>query len=121
MKVPSIFTGVMLAVLLMAGSAQASTVTESYDFTLGNFVAFSGDGTVSPITSITGSFTLAFNPAVAARTSTMGITENSLNGVSALNGTISSLAVDTTHRILRFSSEHDGPARVAVPYRDRWG
>jgi hypothetical protein len=57
--------------------AQASTVTETYTFTLDNFVDIVGSSP-PPITSVSGSFTLTFDPTVAVSDQTTGITVNSL-------------------------------------------
>jgi hypothetical protein len=58
--------------------AHAGSVTETYDFSLGGFADFFGNAT-PPITSITGSFTLTFDPNVPTFTSTSGIVVNSLS------------------------------------------
>jgi hypothetical protein len=80
MKVSSFLAGIGWACFAIVGGAQANT--ETYDFTLGGFVNFTGDGATPPIASITGSITLDFDPTVAARTSTSGLTVNSLSDAS---------------------------------------
>jgi len=59
-------------------------VTETYDFTLGNFVYTAGSIT-SPITSFSGSFTLTFDPSLTINDQTTDIT-GSLSGVPGAPG-----------------------------------
>lgn len=66
------------AVLLGAASAQAATVTKTYDFSLGDFVDVIGNN-AAPLATITGSFTLTFDPAVGVNNDTADITTNSLS------------------------------------------
>jgi hypothetical protein len=67
-----------LALGFMAQTAQASQVTETYNFTLGNFEDGISNVT-APIDSISGSFTLTFDPSIAVDDQTVGIT-GYLNG-----------------------------------------
>jgi hypothetical protein len=69
-------------------NVQAGTVTETYNFTLGNFKDITSNNATSPLTSITGSFTLTFDPTLAVTDQTIGITENSLTGGVVVGGTI---------------------------------
>jgi len=66
------------AALVAMAPAQAATVTETYDFTLGNFVdPFAG--ATAPVSTVTASFTLTFDPTVSYSNETSGITVNALN------------------------------------------
>jgi hypothetical protein len=54
----------LFSAVVAGAPARAALVTETYDFTLGGFV--DGGGSVAPpVTSISGSFTLTFDPTVA--------------------------------------------------------
>ena len=76
------------AILILAASSiisssagvQAATVTETYNFSLSNFVDISGNNIAAPYNSVTGSFTLTFDPAVAYADQTVGLTVNSFVG-----------------------------------------
>jgi hypothetical protein len=70
-----------IAALLIAGvteAASAGTVTETYNFQLSNFVPVFGPSVTAPISSVSGSFTVTFNPTSFVDNQTTGITENSL-------------------------------------------
>lgn len=60
----------------LASGAKASEVTETYDFTLTNFVDIEGNSTSPPIPTITGSFTVTFDPYVSVANQTTGFTLN---------------------------------------------
>jgi hypothetical protein len=64
--------------LAAAASAQAATVTKTYDFSLSNFVDVVGSN-APLLTSITGSFTLTLDPAVGVGADTADIVVNSLS------------------------------------------
>jgi hypothetical protein len=63
---------------LISAQAQAAMVTETYDFTLGNFVDPYA-GATPPIGTVTASFTLTFDPTVSYANTTSGVTVNALN------------------------------------------
>ena len=68
----------VVALASMGGAAQAATITKTYDFTLTNFVdPFAG--ATPPISTVTASFTLTFDPTVAVSNDTSDITINTLN------------------------------------------
>jgi hypothetical protein len=75
----AVLAGIVFA---SATTARAAVITETYDFTLGGFVDFFGNVASPPITSITGSFTLTFDPSVGAIDQTTGIKVNSLSDTS---------------------------------------
>src|SRR5665811_641506 len=56
--------GVLFSAFVGAAPANAAVVTETYDFTLGSFVDGYG-GLAPPIASLSGSFTVSFDPTVA--------------------------------------------------------
>ena len=62
--------------LCTGGAANSATVTETYDFTFGTFVD-SGGSLQPPITTISGSFTLTFDPDVSV--TGVGLTTNSFS------------------------------------------
>jgi predicted small secreted protein len=68
-----------LFLLSAISNVQAGTVTETYNFSLSNFVDIVNTN-ASPLTSITGSFAVTFDPAVQVTDQTTGITLNSLTG-----------------------------------------
>jgi hypothetical protein len=70
-----------LAALFIAGSAQAAVVTQTYAFTLGDFVDTVSPANAAPISSITGSFTVTFDTDFELHDGT-SVTVNSLNGVT---------------------------------------
>jgi hypothetical protein len=71
----------LAAALLAAASApaQAATVTETYAFSFSNFIDVGG-AVPSPISAISGSVTLTFDPTVDADNVTSGVVVNYLNG-----------------------------------------
>jgi hypothetical protein len=77
-KTASIFAAV-LAVAMGTTGAQAAVVTETYSFTMANFIDVGGP-VASPLASISGSFTLTFNPNVYVDNATAGLTVNYLTG-----------------------------------------
>lgn len=81
MKSSTLLAGVALAVLTMNGTAHSATVTETFDFSLSNFVDVIGNQ-APPANSITGSFTLTFDPTILAIDTNVGLTVNSFAGTS---------------------------------------
>src|SRR5579859_3229024 len=81
MKIGSILgaTGALVGVLFAALSAQAATVTKTYDFSLGDFIDVTGGGHAPLLSTITGSFTLTFDPAVGVNNDTSDIVVNALS------------------------------------------
>ena len=69
--------GLLLATA--AAPAVAATVTETYSFSFSNFIDVGG-ALPSPISAISGSFTLTFDPTVDADNVTSGLVVNYLNG-----------------------------------------
>jgi hypothetical protein len=69
----------LFSAVVAGASARAAVVTETYDFTLGGFVD-GGDSVAPPITAISGSFTITFDPAVGV--SGLELTTNSFSGGS---------------------------------------
>ncbi len=68
----------LLSAVVAGAPAHAALVTETYDFTLGGFVDGGGPPALPPpITSISGSFTVTFDPAVAV--SGLELTTNSFS------------------------------------------
>jgi hypothetical protein len=94
MKAHSILAGAVLAAVAMAGSAQAGTVTETYDFTLGGFVDII-NSSAAPITSVSGSFTLTFDPSLTIDTQTTNIT-GSISGIPGAPVVDSAFAFSTS-------------------------
>jgi hypothetical protein len=72
----SLIVGV-LGAAAMSAPANASDITETYAFTLGNFVDVTGN-TASPLKTISGSFTITFDPSAFADNQTMGLVVNYL-------------------------------------------
>jgi hypothetical protein len=66
----------------VASGAQAAVVTETYDFTLTNFVDIINDA-VAPIPTVTGSFTVTFDPLVSVSNQTTGFTFNTTPGLAS--------------------------------------
>lgn len=69
------------ATALAAAGAHAGTVTETYTYGLSNFVDGFGNAP-PPDTSISGSFTVTFDPNAGASNDTVDIVTHSLNGVT---------------------------------------
>jgi hypothetical protein len=85
----SLIVGALGATAISAPAA-ASMVTETYAFTLSNFVDVVGNAP-SPLTSISGSFTITFDPSAFADDQTMGLVVNYLTDThiaSAIGSTI---------------------------------
>jgi hypothetical protein len=80
MKLKRLFLAGILA-LSAISSVQAGTVTEAYTFSLGKFVDIIGNS-IPTVSSIQGSFTLTFDPALQYTNETAGITTNYLTGVA---------------------------------------
>jgi hypothetical protein len=65
-------------------SASAAVVTETYSFSLGGFVDEFGDPPVpSPLATISGSFTVTFDPTLNHMDDTTGLVVHSFSGVGA--------------------------------------
>lgn len=64
----------------LASGAQAAIVTETYDFTLTDFVDIINNA-VAPIPTVTGSFTVTFDPLVSVSNQTTGFTFNTTPGL----------------------------------------
>jgi hypothetical protein len=65
-------------------SASAAIVTETYSFSLGGFVDEFGDPPVpSPVATISGSFTVTFDPTLNHVDDTTGLVVHSFSGVGA--------------------------------------
>jgi hypothetical protein len=71
---------VATALVTLASGAKAATVTETYDFTLSNFVDIINNAT-APIPTVTGSFTVTFDPLVSVSNQTTGFTFNTTPGL----------------------------------------
>jgi hypothetical protein len=69
----------LFAVVIGAAGAQAAVVTETYSFTMATFIDVGGP-VPSPLASISGSFTVTFDPDVYADNVTTGLTVNYLIG-----------------------------------------
>ncbi len=81
--------------------ARAGTVTETYDFTLGGFADAKGNAVTPPIMSLSGSFTITFDPTVApVANQTTGIALNSLPPVIALGSTFGLSVIQTSPLVL---------------------
>jgi hypothetical protein len=75
----TVLAGVIVAgATLFSVEAQAAVVTETYDFTLGDFVDPYA-GATAPTSTVTASFTLTFDPSVAYTDETSGVTVNELS------------------------------------------
>jgi len=61
-------------------SARAEMITETYQFSLGDFTDVTGGGMASPVSQITGNFTLTFDPTVGVANATTGLVVNFFNG-----------------------------------------
>ncbi len=86
---------VVLSSLVVLPAAHASTVTETYDFTLSNFV--NGAGTdPSPLSSITGQVTVTFDPTVYV-----------LNGALTLDSLSGPFAPPVTFTTLQYPSNNE--------------
>jgi len=102
MRMAAVVLSATLASLAMVGNSRAGTVTETYNFTLNDFVDIIGSSP-SPITSISGSFTLTFDPSVSYVDNTTNIT-GSITGipnapvVASTMGSIRSLVLHTGSR-----------------------
>ena len=71
----------LLALATPSSEARAAAVTQTYDFSFTNFVDVGGM-LPPPITSISGSFTVTFDPSVYADNVTTGVVVNSLSDAS---------------------------------------
>ncbi|WP_293382562.1 PEPxxWA-CTERM sorting domain-containing protein [Phenylobacterium sp.] len=71
-----------VAVMALASGAKAATVTETYDFTLSNFVDIINNAP-APIPTVTGSFTVTFDPLVSVSNQTTGFTFNTSPGLAS--------------------------------------
>jgi hypothetical protein len=80
MKLKPALLGALLASALVA-PAKAAVVTWTYDFSLSDFAGGHAGGP-SPFGTISGSFTLTFDNAVTQINQTVGLTINSLTGVT---------------------------------------
>jgi hypothetical protein len=78
-RLPVLIALAALAVMAPA-AAEAALITETFDFTAGNFTGFAVG---PPIDPVTGSVTLSFNTAIPATDVTTGIVLNSLNIANA--------------------------------------
>lgn len=78
MKKPALLLALMLGSTALPTAAEAAPVIKTYNFTLSDFVDVVGN-TAAPITSLTGSFTINFDPALSYNSQTAGITINSLS------------------------------------------
>lgn len=96
------FSLAAVALLAGIGVAQANTVSETYNFTLGNFEDLGSGNVPPPITSITGSFTLTFDPSLTYIDQSAGLSVNSFNA-----GSLSSLP-------LVFSNSPGSPYFISV-------
>jgi PEP-CTERM motif len=75
------FLGVAAGLAIALSSftaATAATVTETYKFTLNDLTDIIGNST-APVSPVTGSFTVTFDPLGSYNNETSGIVENSLN------------------------------------------
>jgi hypothetical protein len=81
MKAWTTLFGIVLGLSASIGASQATVITETYNFTLGNFEDLGGS-TASPISSISGSFTVTFDPSINYVDQTIGLTVNSLTDTS---------------------------------------
>jgi hypothetical protein len=82
MRLGALLATAILAVLVPVSEAGAATITQVIDFSANNFAVFFGGP--APITSVTGKFTLTFDPTVSYLSdTTTGITLNSLNAPHA--------------------------------------
>jgi len=68
--------------MALASGAKAATVTETYDFTLSNFVDIINNAP-APIPTVTGSFTVTFDPLVSVSDQTTGFTFNTSPGLAS--------------------------------------
>jgi hypothetical protein len=71
---------VAIALGSLASGAKAATVTETYDFTLTNFVDIINNAS-APIPTVTGSFTVTFDPLASVSNQTTGFTFNTTPGL----------------------------------------
>lgn len=76
----AILAGLFAAVL--TGNAQAAPVTETYNFSLGNFVDIINNAS-APIPTVTGSFTVTFDPFVSVFNQTTGFTFSTTPGLAS--------------------------------------
>jgi len=85
----------VLVNLILVPAVHATAVTETYDFTLGNFV--NGAGTdPSPLSSITGEVTLTFDPTVYV-----------LNGALTVDSLIGPFAAPVTFTALQYPMHNE--------------
>lgn len=68
---------------VLAGAAQADTVTEHIAFSLGNFVDVYDTGTAPPIAAISGSITVSYDPAKTYTDDTADLVVQALTGVAS--------------------------------------
>lgn len=72
-----------IATFVLAFNAAAAPVTETYSFTLGGFVDINGSPPQpSPVSQVTGSFTVTFDPTLNYDDDTTDIVVHSLTGVT---------------------------------------
>jgi hypothetical protein len=77
-QVLGVLVGFAIALSSFA-AATAGTVTETYNFTLNDLTDVSGNSVSAPVSPVTGSFTVTFDPEMSYNNETSGIVENSLN------------------------------------------
>jgi len=70
-----------LAAVVVAGQAQAAPISETFAFSLGGFADEVGS-VPPPITTITGHFTVTFDPAVSVTGDTSDLSNLSVSGIT---------------------------------------
>jgi hypothetical protein len=75
--------GAVLGAVALVGSAQASTITETYSFSLTGFTDVNGSPPLaSPVSQISGSFTVTFDPTLNYSNDTTDLVVNSFTGLT---------------------------------------
>ncbi len=100
---------ILLSLFSTLTAARATTVTETYVFTLGGFADTNGTAALPPITSLSGSFTIMFDPAAGLVTDqTAGIALTSLTPAIALGSTFAYSVVSTSPLVLFVGGKANG-------------
>ncbi len=73
------FLAAGVALFFATVSANAATITKTYDITASNFVNSSGDSTVLPVSPVHLNFTISFDNSADIQQTTNGLTINSFN------------------------------------------
>lgn len=93
-----------------ATQAHASAVTRTYSFNLGGFVPLLLGGTPSPVASVSGSFTVTFDPTVSTTNNEVDLVVNAFSGPTV--STALAFSYDASYKFLSFGGLAYGTNRI---------